>query len=61
MTSEGETILDISMGSGTTIEASERTGRNSIGIEKNREIFEIAKNRIKNLSEIQVKTIQIVY
>jgi site-specific DNA-methyltransferase (adenine-specific) len=49
MTSEGETILDISMGSGTTIEASERTGRNSIGIEKNREIFEIAKNRIKNL------------
>jgi len=30
VTNEGETVLDIAMGSGTTIEAAERTGRNSL-------------------------------
>lgn len=48
-TNEGETVLDIAMGSGTTIEAAERTGRNSIGIEKDEGIFQTAKNRIENI------------
>ena len=42
-------ILDPTIGSGTTIEAAERTGRNSIGIEKDRDIFETAKKRIEGL------------
>ena len=46
-TNEGETVLDIAMGSGTTIEAAERTGRNSIGIEKDKGIFETAVLRLK--------------
>lgn len=50
-TSEGETVLDITMGSGTTIEAAERTGRNSIGIEKDVDIFNAAKNRVENYNK----------
>jgi site-specific DNA-methyltransferase (adenine-specific) len=46
-TNAGETVLDIAMGSGTTIEAAERTGRNSIGIEKEEDIFLTAKQRIE--------------
>ena len=49
-TNEGETVLDIAMGSGTTIEAAERTGRNSIGIEKDEGIFETAVLRLKSLT-----------
>ena len=45
-TNEGETVLDIAMGSGTTIEAAERTGRNSIGIEKDEGIFQSAVLRL---------------
>ncbi len=45
-TNPGETVLDIAMGSGTTIEAAERTGRNSIGIEKDKDIFETAVKRL---------------
>ena len=45
---EGETVLDIAMGSGTTIEAAERTGRNSIGIEKDEGIFQSAVLRLKS-------------
>jgi hypothetical protein len=45
-TNEGDTVLDICMGSGTTIVAAENTGRNSIGIEKDAAIFETAKRRI---------------
>lgn len=46
-TNEGETVLDIAMGSGTTIEAAERTGRTSIGIEKDKGIFQSAVLRLK--------------
>ena len=46
-TNEGETVLDIAMGSGTTIEAAERTWRNSIGIEKDEGIFQTAVLRLK--------------
>ena len=48
-TNEGETVLDIAMGSGTTIEAAERTGRNSIGIEKDPYYFEVAKGLLNGL------------
>lgn len=46
-TNEGETVLDICMGSGTTIEAAENTYRNSIGIEKEQGYFLVAEKRIK--------------
>jgi site-specific DNA-methyltransferase (adenine-specific) len=45
-TNEGETVLDITMGSGTTGVACLNTGRNFIGIEKDAAYFEIAKKRI---------------
>ena len=47
-TNEGETVLDICMGSGTTIEAAEIEGRNSIGIEKEIGYFRIAEKRAKS-------------
>jgi len=48
-TNEGDTVLDICMGSGTTIVAAIRTGRNAIGIEKDTEFgyMEIAEKRCK--------------
>jgi len=45
-TNEGETVLDNTMGSGTTGIACLNTGRNFIGIEKDPKYFEIARNRI---------------
>jgi len=45
-TNEGETVLDFTMGSGTTGIACVNTNRNFIGIEKDEKYFEIAKNRI---------------
>ncbi len=45
-TQEGETVLDFTMGSGTTGVACKNTGRNFIGIEKDVGYFEIAKKRI---------------
>jgi site-specific DNA-methyltransferase (adenine-specific) len=47
-TSEGEVVLDNCMGSGSTGVACINTGRNFIGIEKNKEYFELAKARIMN-------------
>jgi len=49
-TNPSDVILDPFMGSGTTIEAAERTGRNSIGIEKDEGIFQTAVLRIKSLT-----------
>lgn len=49
-TNEGETVLDNTMGSGTTGVACVNTGRNFIGIEKERKYFEIAKERIDQAS-----------
>jgi site-specific DNA-methyltransferase (adenine-specific) len=54
-TNEGETVLDICMGSGTTIEAAERTGRNSIGIEKDEGIFQSAVLRLKSLTPSNIR------
>ena len=45
---ENETILDFTMGSGSTGVACLNTNRNFIGIELNDKYFEIAKNRIEN-------------
>ena len=45
-TNAGETVLDICMGSGTTGVAAVQTGREFIGIEKERKYFVIAEKRI---------------
>jgi site-specific DNA-methyltransferase (adenine-specific) len=45
-TIEGETVLDFTMGSGSTGVACKNLKRNFIGIEKDREYFKIAKQRI---------------
>jgi len=47
-TLEGETVLDFTMGSGSTGVACVNTNRRFIGIEKDDVYFEIAKNRIDN-------------
>ena len=46
-TIEGETVLDFTMGSGSTAIACLNTNRNFIGIEKDDKYFEIAEKRIK--------------
>lgn len=48
-TNEGDTVLDFTMGSGTTGVAAKNLGRNFIGIERDEKYFEIAKNRILNI------------
>ena len=47
-TNEGETVLDFTMGSGTTGVACKNLGRNFIGIEKDDEYFGIASERINS-------------
>ena len=55
-TNEGETILDFTMGSGTTGIACLNNGRNFIGIEKDDKYFEIAKERIvKHYNSLKTK------
>ena len=44
---EGETVLDFSMGSGTTGVACQNLNRDFIGIEKELDVFETAKKRLK--------------
>jgi DNA modification methylase len=46
-TNEGDTVLDFTMGSGSTGVACVNTGRNFIGIELDEKYFEIAKRRIE--------------
>ena len=46
-TNENETVLDFTMGSGTTGVACQNTNRNFIGIEMDNKYFEIAEKRIK--------------
>ena len=46
-TNEGETVLDNCIGSGTTAIAAHRTKRNWIGIELDKEYYELAKKRIE--------------
>lgn len=47
-TNEGDTILDFTMGTGTTGVAALKLGRNFIGIEKEKKWFDIAKERMKD-------------
>lgn len=47
----GDTVLDFTMGSGTTGVACMNTGRNFIGIEKDSKYFSIAENRIAAAAE----------
>lgn len=49
-TNEGDTVLDFTMGSGSTGVACLNTGRNFIGIEKDDKYFEIAKQRIESVT-----------
>jgi len=46
-TNEGDTVLDNTMGSGSTGVACMKTGRNFIGIERDPAYFEIARTRIE--------------
>jgi len=46
---KGETILDCTMGSGTTGVACVNTGRNFVGMESNGEYFTLAKERIEKV------------
>jgi DNA modification methylase len=48
-TNKGETVLDFTMGSGTTGVACKQTGREFIGIELDKDYFEIASNRIQGV------------
>ena len=61
-TNKGETVLDNTMGSGTTGVACVNTGRNFIGIERDEKYFEIAKERIEKakmdkLEELDIKDV----
>ena len=47
-TNENETVLDFTMGSGSTGVACVNTNRNFIGIELDKEYYNIAEDRIKN-------------
>jgi site-specific DNA-methyltransferase (adenine-specific) len=47
-TNESETVLDFTMGSGSTGVAAKNLNRNFIGIEMDENYFNIAKNRIEN-------------
>lgn len=53
-TSENETVLDFTMGSGTTGVACKQLNRNFIGIELDPQYFEIAKNRINSAQEMML-------
>jgi DNA modification methylase len=48
---EGETVLDFTMGSGSTGVACQNTGREFIGIEMDEEIFKIAEERLNEKIE----------
>ena len=51
-TNEGETVLDFTMGSGTTGVACVNLNRNFIGIEKDDTYFQIAKDRIEQAKNL---------
>ena len=46
-TNENETVLDFTMGSGSTLVACQNTNRNGIGIEQDGNYFKIAQDRIE--------------
>lgn len=48
-TNEGDTVLDFTMGSGTTGMAALKLGRNFIGIENSKQWFDIASTRLSSI------------
>ena len=48
-------VLDIFLGTGTTLLVAEKLGRNGIGIELNEEYIEIAKERLNNINGVKPK------
>lgn len=52
-TKENETVLDFTMGSGTTVLASVLEGRNCVGIELDETYFNIAKERLNGIPTVQ--------
>lgn len=52
-TLEGETVLDFTMGAGSTGIAAMNTGRKFIGVEMDKKYFDIAENRIKSAVDKQ--------
>ena len=50
-TNEGETVLDFTMGSGSTGVACVNTNRHFIGIELDEHYFNVAKQRIESIAE----------
>lgn len=56
-TNEGETVLDFTMGSGSTCVACVNTDRNFIGIEKDDHYFEVAKKRIEEATAQKLKQV----
>ena len=50
-TNENDLVLDNCMGSGTTGVACMNTGRRFIGIELDKDYFDIAKNRIEEVND----------
>ena len=46
-TNENETVLDFTMGSGSTMVACQNTNRNGIGIEQDENYFKIVQDRVK--------------
>lgn len=53
-TNEGDTVLDCTMGSGSTMVACANTGRRGIGIELMQEYYDIAVKRVKD-AQAQLK------
>ena len=50
---EGDVVLDFCMGSGTSMVAARQTKRNYIGVEKDPDIFQTAKERINQNLQLQ--------
>lgn len=48
-------VLDIFLGTGTTLLVAEKLGRNGIGIELNKEYIKIAKERLNNINKVKPK------
>jgi DNA modification methylase len=57
-TNEGDTVLDFTMGSGTTGVACVNTGRNFIGIERDPDYFKIAQDRISQAQTVAINATQ---
>jgi DNA modification methylase len=56
---EGDVICDPFLGSGTSGDAAVRAGRSFIGIEKSKEYFAMAKERIE-VAELQASLIKTI-